>query len=401
MAKVNLTGTSFLYASYDPLSLGFVLKEIGGSVKQVQYADADGVSFSPNRKLVPLVLLPEIQIVDPDRILASEDVASQLVSARWYVGSVSEVTQVVLYEDETGGSTADYALSRTYKSGLIIRKNVEPTKPVSLFFIGEYYDSRRGSNVQVNMGSLLTTTSNSEEEAAPAVVISTPALWSYDPLKGMFDQTIQAYLFKNGVQVTDKNAAYFWHKVENGVSTEIDPESDYFYVSGKNADGTWKSSLVVNPEFMEKVQFVCYAEYYTDTRPAAPSLKHKAESIFKRRFPYSLKAESLIHTGELVKASVKKIKCECVVTTNAGKVANPDEFFFIQWYANAMTSGAKDVELGHGSIIEADRDLVMGSNSAVRPKIFFNLSDHGPYKGLTDNDGNVLTDNDGNVLVGF
>ena len=396
---VKLTAEEFLYVHYDPLSLGFVIKEIGGGIKQVYYADSN--QYVPNRSLAPLILVPEIQVVDPDKIIPYADIASQLVAARWYLNSVTSASQVTVYEDDPGGNTADFALSRTYKSGLVVRKNVPQTQPVSLFFQGEYYDSRRGSNILITGAALLTSTSNAESVAAPVVILDKPSSWIFNPLKGIAKHTINAFMFRGGNQVPNTNIAFFWYKVKNGVESLIDTAKDLFYVSGKNANGTWNSSIVVDPDYMEKTHIRCRADYFEGTRPTSPTQGNMAETVFKRRFPHSLKAELIIRTGDLVKSDVNTIIAEAQVKTNGSVISNPGRFFFFRWYRNTMTSGSQAVEIGHGEKLTLSRNEVFSSSNVTSPKISFEMIDHGAYEELTDKNGQVLTTKDGEVLTGF
>lgn len=382
----------FLYVQYDPLNVTKSLREVGGTVKQVYYADSH--TYVPNRELTPLVLQPVIVITDPNNILSGGDKAGQLASSAWYAGGISEANRITALQlpENTG---EPYVLGSN--ASLVVRKNVSRETPVTLFFKGEFYDSRRGSNVSVSMSILLSTTSNSESMPSPTLVLSKPAGWTYNPLKGTGNQTVSAQLYQSGSAIADSHARYWWYVIENNRERLIgSSNTDFFYVSGQDT-----KTLSLNPEYMKNVMIRCKAQYYGDTKPTAPGITAvTAETSFVRKYPASLHGKVNVRTGEIIAPHTDRIKLEGKINIYGGEIVNPEKYFFIRWHRNTMTPGSQDTEIGHGAALTIGRS-VAGIDSSQVPRVSFTAEEHNEYQAFTDKSGNLLTDKNNNILTGY
>lgn len=381
-----------LYLQFDPLSVIVSLNVKSGAVKQVHYADSN--TYTPNRLLTPLYLLPSVWTIDPAKIIADGEKIGQLSSGKWYTGSVSPINEVTKKTTDADAGTADYAVGSNYQ--LVVRKNISHLSPQQLFFVATYFDTRRGMDVTAQAAELLSTTSNAESEAAPVVVLDKPEGYVINPIAGLGNTTVKATMFKTGNPVTAGNVKYWWYTEDDGVEHLIgSTDRDLFYVSGQNTD-----SLVVNTEFIGTRLLRCKAQYYTGVAPANPTVSAvTAETKFIRRMPASLTHHVERITGSIVQAGDKLIKRRAYAATNGGVVADPGKFFHHRWLVNSNKVGAVDVEVAHGISMEIPVSYA-GDSTAKPATIKLDVTELTEYQAIELPGDDVLRDHLGNIICG-
>lgn len=381
-----------LYVKFDPLNMVVSIQVKSGNIKQVHYSESN--TYTPNRKITPLYLQPSVYITDPNKIIANGEKVNQLSSGRWYLGSVTAANEITTKTTDAGGNTADYAIGTNYQ--LVIRKNTEYLSPQMLYFVGTFFDSRRGMDVHAQNSVLLSSTSNTESEAAPTLVLDAPLSNPFNPIEGLGNKTFTASLFRTGAKVPDTNVKYWWYVVESGVEHLIGSKQlDLAYVSGQNTN-----KLTVNTEYIGKLLIRCKAMYYTGTAPTAPDKKAAiAETKLIRKLPASTYWQINKITGSVVLPGDTTIRREAEAYTNKGKISNPGKYWHFRWFHNTNKAGAKDIEVGHGTSLSLPVSYA-GGMSSTPGTIKLDVQEFTEYQALmVGND--VLTDKNGEVLTGF
>ena len=338
---------------YTPLNISTALIEKGGSLTQTH--SAENSEFVPDRKLTPLVLVPEVYVNDPDGIIPNGKIA--LSNVMWYalpqdlvsnIGSLSylnkEVSQYLITSATPGYSVAE-------DGTLTVSKNIDYLSPVVLVFTANYADGRSGKILRLQATATLSTTSVA---ISPSLTLDKPATFLFNPMEDTGMRTINASLMIGGKPVTslDCSAAYWWYKIENGAEVLIDPESDLFYEGGV---GT--ASLKIDPRYVDNsLCIVCKAEYALagEALPAAPTSKcQTARTTVVRRYP-DYDFENYVHGGVEVPTGATVVKNECVVTVGRKVLDSPSKWFTVKWSIKKATHDADWMDIGYGDSILID-----------------------------------------------
>lgn len=376
---------------YNPLNLSKSLVPRGGNLTQVH--DAEANRYIPNRSLVPLTLVPEVYINDPDNILDNSRVA--LSGVLWYAipKEMAEQVQDLSYLAEELSqylitqATAGYSINAD--GSLVVSRNTEYLHPVVLLYTANYVDPRSGRILRVSDSVTLSTTSIA---VAATLTLDKPVSFTFDPLADSGLRTITALLKFGGKDPDPQHCSvgYWWYKVIGGQESLVDPEEDLFYEGGQNT-----AALVVDPRYIDgRVRFVCKAEYALsgEQLPISPTEAClTAETTLVREYgQYDF--EHVVYGGVQVATGTRVVKNECVVTVGRKVLPSASAFFSVIWSITKAVRDAVEVVLGYGDSIMIDaKDLEDGAFVSVDLEEFEPLKAMAIDEDVLCIDGDVLT----------
>lgn len=376
---------------YDPLNLSKSIVPRGGGYTQVHNAEAN--KYIPNRALVPLTLMPEVYINDPDNILDNGRIT--LTGVLWYAlpKEVAAQVQDLSYLTEELSqylitqATPGYSINAD--GSLVVSRNTEYLHPVVMLYTANYVDPRSGDILRVSDSVTLSTTSIA---VAATLTLDKPVAFTFDPLADSGLRTITASLKFGGKDPDPQHCsvAYWWYKVIDGQESLVDPEEDLFYESGQNT-----AALVVDPRYIDgRVRFVCKAEYALtgEQLPQAPTAGClTAETTLIREYA-QYDFEHVVYGGVQVAAGTRIVKNECVITVGRKVLPSASEFFSVIWSITKAVRDAVEVVIGYGdSVMINAKELEDGAFVSV------DVNEFEPLKAMSI-DGDVLCI-DGDVLT--
>lgn len=191
---------------YEPLSWN-VSMTVEGSVLEQEYK-ANGGLVSPDRRFMPTVIVPVVNVVDRAKVLPSGRANHLLVDVKWYEN------EVLIGDDRT-----QYRVNRRGKEetrgALLVRKNLQGNESVVLRFsamlvdmvvVGQETQVRRKALV---VGSVVLKCGVSAENPLE-IRGHYPNGAVYDPIKGLTAHRLSAELWRGTTRVP---SAYWWYKL--------------------------------------------------------------------------------------------------------------------------------------------------------------------------------------------
>lgn len=334
----------------DPISFIADIEVLSGNTAQTYNQDTK--EYEPDRSLVPCVLMPYVQVSDPEGVMNGN---RTITGVEWYEGvpksdgsnRIANGENYVISDD----GTPTYSLK--------VKKNVEPNTPIDIFAIFTVTDTRKNTEVKVER-SVSLYTALYDIKVLNMRLMDQPKGWFIDPTRekadssGRWMHTITAQLFSGKEEVPDANAAYWWEiNTDNSTWRQITQDELDIFIFGKDSKGNWTKSLTFDARFVRTAAFRCRAAYYTGTRPSAPELENlQVTSTVKVEMPKTLRASIRQISGAKINASMStNVKFECVLTDNKQVITYNDKLFSITWKAKSGKAGVSDKEIGKGNTI--------------------------------------------------
>lgn len=331
-----------VFIIYDALSLSFSVQVVGGSLTQRK--DALTGEFDPDRTMFPLMLQPSLMVQDPNHVLVDGDHTSKLIDCRWYIGTDEKGTPIV-----TG--TEGYTLGEYGK--LVVSVNVEPDRPLQLFFSCSYIDSRTGKVFRKSMPFTLDTVLKEEVNLGIEIDASSKLLIS--PFKTHAQRKITA-TFRNGQDIVPDDAAQYRWMVQDQTTRQMRliRDDDPFYVSGQNT-----KSLVIDRRYIDKE--------LVEVQANLKSLPKKVVSAHTKIMRwYGWWEENIYITrGKFIRPDTTEIEAQAEVTTPKGVVANPTDFFDMTHYRTGKYADAPQFAIGLGEKVVVPRSSIGSDPNAV------------------------------------
>ena len=338
----------------DPLSFAAGLQVLSGQT--VQTYNRDLSEHVPDRTLVPLVLLPQVSVSDPDRQQTGD---RPLNTVEWYEGA-PKADKSNLITAGTDYEMGDGTVAGFPEHALKVKKNVDPDTPIELFCLFTVTDKRTQTDVLFERSIRLYTAVYDSKNYS--VKLNCPRGWTVTPLAetdaadGSWMHALTAQLYSGSDPVPDANAAYWWQVNDSGTWRGIDQDDLDLWITGQNADGTWGKTLRFDARMLApSASFRVRAAYYEGARPTAPQNEElQAEATVKMEMPPSLQAAIRQTKGMKVRPGMTSpVGYECLLSYNKGPVAEGKySLFRIRWKAKSAKSGASVVELGEGRTVE-------------------------------------------------
>lgn len=334
----------------DPISFIADIEVLSGNTAQTYNQDTK--EYEPDRSLVPCVLMPYVQVSDPEGVMNGN---RTITGVEWYEGVPKSDGSNRIANGE------DYVISDdgTPTYSLKVKKNVDQNTPIDIFAIFTVTDTRKNTEVKVER-SVSLYTALYDTKVLNMRLMDQPKGWFIDPTRekadssGRWMHTITAQLFSGKEEVPDANAAYWWEiNTDNSTWRQITQDELDIFISGKDSKGNWTKSLTFDARFVRTAAFRCRAAYYTGTRPSAPELENlQVTSTVKVEMPKTLRASIRQLSGAKINASMStNVKFECVLTDNKQVITYNEKLFSITWKAKSGKAGVSDKEIGKGNTI--------------------------------------------------
>ena len=232
---------------YSPLTLSPGIT-VEGNVPDVQQYDMAANTYEPDYTLTNLVLVPAMDVSDPDGIIPAGN--ATLANMQW-----------TLVED--GAETAITAASPDFAVGtdgrLTIKRNCQPQNPMTFRFEAEFLDQRTGEVHRMVETHQVDCEGVSQR---PVLTLDTSGLIAYDPVRdGEAVRKVKASLAIWGEEVPAANRTFVWQKRDmyDNVWADIDGSDVMDYDVSLSAD---KTELSVKLWLIGKrIDIRCYAKY--------------------------------------------------------------------------------------------------------------------------------------------
>lgn len=392
----------------DPLSATSNIEVVSGN--PVQYYNKETQEYVPDRKAVPLILMPSVSVFDPTGKMTGSPV---LTGVEWYEGAPKADGSNRIAAD-TDHEIGDGTVDGFPKYALKVKANTPIDAALEIYAVSIFTDTRTGKAVRVT-NSIKLYSSYQDMLNYSLKIINRPAGMIANPLEitpdtdGKWPLDITAQLYTGKEETPDANSAYWW-KIKDTDDTWrdfTDDELSKMVISGHNADGTWNKTITLDLRFVDSIELRVQGSYYNGTRPTAPSSEELSAIIaLKVEFPRSLDLNISQTAGGKMAADLST-PVTFVATVFDNKNIYPEaqygQFFDITWKAISAKPGSTEVTLGTGFSCTFTPSK-LGFDPAYIVQIYAELEtyiDDGtlPEGVLTDTDGSILTDTDGSYIV--
>ena len=374
--------------NWRPLQVQISLS-VEGSVPDRQNYNADTGEYTPDYTLTPLILQPNVSILDKDEVLSAGRVNASLTNIRWTENLGGQRKLI-----DTGNADYEITSSGSDAGRLRVRRNVEPKIPLTLEFYAEYIDPRT-SQIVVIRGSYQVACDN----AANAVRVELDAAGQtlFNPLTDPHTQRVTATVWvADRVATSDKYLLTWEIMGEDGTWHEAgaDEVMDYAVTVEDNAATVDRWLMGASLALRCRCR---YSEEGTPEEVALTEASPQAQVTFVRRIP---KFEfDIVGVPYNIPAGLRRIFPQAVIRTTNGEVANPSAEVLPLWYiATNKAAGSLTYALvAHGASAEISTSALDSNLGAV---VGLDVVDRGPAGAFTDaQDGAVLCDADGAVLI--
>lgn len=375
----------------DPFSLSAGIQILSGNA--VQVFNRESQEYITDRTLVPLLLLPVVNTLDPEGVMNGEQ---PLTGVEWYEGvpSADGSNRIVGNDDYeiSSGTVENFPMF-----ALKMKKNVDPNTPMEIFAIAIFSDKRRNTEVRVERSIRVYTSLYDAQNYS--VKINQPKAWTIDPLRvipdseGYWKFSMTAQLYSGKELVADEHAAYWWQIYENGVWRDITDDDLAVWIDGKGINEHWTKTLTFDARMITgEVAFRVRAAYYEDERPPSPTSEELQDSTsIKVEMAHSLSADIRQNKGIKISPTLNtSVGYECVLSDNKGIVGvDKDHLFKIEWYARSEKPGSSEILLGEGRAIEFTPS-VLGFEAAYTISIFALVKLYSGHALVMENDAAVM-----------
>lgn len=359
---------------------------VQGNVPDVQQYDIAANVYEPDYTLTNLVLVPAMEVSDPDGIIADGQAA--LTNMKWTLIENGAQTQITT-------STPGFAVGSDGK--LTVKRNCNGQNPMTFRFEADFLDTRTGEVYRMLETHMVDCEGVSER---PVLSLDTSGLIAYDPVRdGELTRKVKASLSLNGQEVPAARREFVWQKRDyDGVWADIDGSDIMDYDVELNAD---KTELTVRLWLIgERIDIRCYAKYSPYGSPSSVAIDNRTpvETLSAKRVEGRLRG--VVKSARLLKSGVKSISPELAVMDSKGVIPNPDSVLDIEWRTSTGTaSGAvnRSAVAARGSKPTIPTSFI---DNRYGGKLIPAFGAKDALAALTDSDGAILVDDDGSVIVG-
>ena len=362
---------------------------VDGSVPDTQNYNSDTQEYTPDYTLTPLIIQPNVSILDKDEVLPAGRVNHLLTNIRWYENINGTSTLIAVdnanYELTTSGGLA---------GRIKIKRNADPRIPITLEFYAEFIDTRT-NQVMIIRGTYLISCSSSADLIRVELDAADQTI--FNPLADPVTQTVTATVWRGASLCPAEKYALVWELMGVEGTWHVigsDEVMDYDAV----ADG---NTAIIDRWLMgDALHIRCRVKYSAEGAPSSITLTDaspSAEAAFVRRIP---KFEfDIADVPYNIPAGLLRIAPRAIIRTTNGEITNPETELLPLWYmATNKASGSLSYALvGHGSNPTINTSRMDNNYGAV---IGLDVKDRGGAAALVDaSDGSVLTTSDGSVLI--
>lgn len=370
------------------------------SGNNVQTYDSEALEYEPDRALVPLVLMPYVNLSYPGEPVSTD---AEITAVEWYEGVPKGSSNRIT--DGNGYEICDGTEDGLPNGALKVTKNTPTESPVDLYATAYFTNKQTGSAMTITRRITMYSVVFKGHDYNLKLT-DQPSKLVVDPLKetpgtdGAWLHTATMQLYDGNDAVADANAAYWWEILDNGKWRAVTDDDIDLFLDCKDASGNFKKSLTLDARMVDKASFRCKAGYYEGIRPSAPS-----DSSVVAEFSVAVQLPETIDVrirqckgGKMGLALDTQVGYECTLYDNRGDLpAEKYEFFDIGWVAKSEAPGSREISVGEGSTVS-----FVPSQKGLQPGYGFNtwvaVRLYQKHAFVTDGDAYV-TDAAGNLLI--
>ena len=232
------TNNKTVNVSVDPLYITSALKVLKGIL--IQTFSRDSGEYEADRSVVPLVLMPTVNIIDPNSIMTNGPQA--VIGVNWYIGTPEAGTEIL-----NGMPGYEISASGEQTYSLKITKNIPVDGQLQIYCKFTFTDTR--TNMAVSCVSSVVVRTNYYDSQNYSLKIDTPSLISVNPIHctkngNQWPVAINAQMYSGANALPDANVVYFWQVKENGNYRNINA-NDGYVISGIGTKSIITSGVLV------------------------------------------------------------------------------------------------------------------------------------------------------------
>lgn len=370
---------------YSPLTISPGIT-VQGNVPDVQQYDIATNLYTPDYTNTNLVLVPAMDVADPDGVIPTGPVA--LTNIKWTLIENGVETLI-------SASTSGFSIDTDGK--LTVKRNCQGQNPMTFRFEGEYQDPRTGEIHRMVETHMVDCEAVS---VLPKLSLDTSGLIAYDPIRdGKVVRKVKASLTIGGQEVAVANREFVWQKRDCDIDNQwadIDGTDILDYDVDVNADG---SELTIKPWLIGyRIDIRVYAKYSPYGNPSSLPIDNRTpvETFSVKRVVGKLWG-IVGKCPKNIKAGTKNLYPELIVKDSKGIIPNPDEVLEIQWRTstgNANGTVTKSAVIARGAKPIIPTSFV-GTTRGGKPIAEFGAKD--PKGGITS--GEFLLTFNGEILI--
>lgn len=376
--------------NFKPLQISRTIS-VDGSVPARQTYNADTGEYSPDYTLTPLIIQPRIGRLDKDEILSAGSINHLLANVKWYEIIDGKKTLI-----ETTNTSYEVTSSGGNAGRLKVKKNAEPSHPITLLFYAEYQDTRT-SQLHIIQDTFLVMCGNST--AIPVLYLDAADQTIYDPLIDVDEQTVHASLMVASKECDAAKRLFVWELYrEDGTWSEVGSDEVLDYCATVASDG---ASCTINRRLMgEQLALRCRAKYDVDGNPSGVTLSEtsptKVVEFVRRIHKFDF---DIVDCPVNIPSGLLAISPRASIYDTYGEIADPEKELICLWYvATNKSSGS----LSYSQIAQG-KDPSTLSTSAMSQQLGavygIDVKDIGPVAAWEDGDGKLFEDGDGNLIL--
>lgn len=374
--------------NFKPLQINRSFTTVGNVPNRQNYDAATG-EYTPDYTITPLVIQPEISIIDKNDILEAGRINQALANIRWYENIDGTRTLITAenanYELTSSGSNA---------GRIKVKRNVDVNTAVSLEFYAEYVDPRTN-----HLHTIQDVYSVYCDNATvfPELFLDAAEQTLYNPLVAEALQTVKASLKLGGNEVPAARRIFVWEKYRSdGSWSEVGTDTTLDFDVTISADGA--AATVDRSKMGAELYLRCRTKYDVYGSPASVTLSdgnpQKVISFIRRLPKYEYDIAGIpTNIPEVV-----TIAPNASIWDVNGPVDNPERELLPLWYVaqNKASGSLSYSQVGHG----ANPVLPTKAMTQLYGAVYgLDVKDCGPDCVWEDSDGKVFEDSDGVLLM--
>lgn len=328
----------------------------------IQTFSRDSGEYEADRSVYTLVIMPFVNVTDPDGVMANG--AQAVTGVEWFIGTPDSGTKIA-----TGGGYEISASGEPVYS-LKITKNIQVDNALEIYAKYTFTDKRVNRSVTVIRSVILRTTYF--ESTNFSLKIDKSNIINIDPIRcnksgGQWPVQINAQMYSGTNTLNDANVKYFYY-VKDGAVIRPLLSTDSYVMSGFGTKNVTFDASKINI-----LDVVIRSRYYgsgeaTPTVPSDDNLRVSTTIMVK--FPKSIEAKMVIEKGVYIKPGISTdVQARFEAYDKVGLITNPSDYYNITWYAKLSTEGSTPQVIGYGERISTS-SAALGITATVSASLY-------------------------------
>ncbi len=367
------------------LSLSFAVVD---SVPDKQNYNGDFQEYTPDYTITPVIIQPTVAIMDKDEILTGGVINHKLANVRWY--EIFKGVKTLITKANTSYEVTESGI----EAGRIkVKKNAQPSAPITLHYYAEYTDERTGQ-LHIIQGSRCIKCTNAS--SLVTIEVDAAPLTLYNPLSDSRTQVITPTVRIGGVVCADpKKYNLQWEVYGEDGTWHVAGTDDFDYDVAVE-----KGSITVDKWLMGDSLYLRVRGNYSPE--GAPGTTYtddgpQATVSIARRIP-AFEYDMIGVPYNIPPGTLRLMPTAVIYGTN-GEIADAEKELLPLWYfaANKPQGALSYVLSGHGKDAVVDTTIMNKDYGGV---LALDVVDRGPAEALTDaRDSTVICDAEGTILI--